>query len=99
MKPCQLQRSKEFLEKLIDFQLFNKLLTPHEVRLFTNFQQDRTLGSAAAFLRTTFLTCDKDTQVHIHLPLLYQNFFFMNFWSIPCMLHAFAIFYSIILSS
>lgn len=31
MKLCELQRSKELLEKLIAAQLFNKLLTAHEV--------------------------------------------------------------------
>lgn len=71
MKLCQLQRSKEFLEKLIDARLFNKLPTAHAVRLFTHFQQDRALGSAATSLRTISLTCDMDAQVHIHLPFLY----------------------------
>jgi hypothetical protein len=69
MELCQQQRSKALLEKLIAAQLVNKLPTAHAIQLFTHFQQDGALGSAATSLRTIPLVCDTDVQVHIHLPV------------------------------
>jgi hypothetical protein len=54
IKLWQLQKSKELLEKLIAAQLFNILLTAHEVRLFIHFQTRLLSWISCKFLKNHF---------------------------------------------